>query len=150
MVVLLILRRFAWGPLLTMMEAQEQAYTEAEKKVKELRFVARKLEKATEEIVPRAQERGNEIITRALATKKALVEEGRMEGEELKAEIVRRAHQQISQEREIMLDELKGQVSLLALGLTEKILSQHLTAPEQQQELAEQFLREAEAPSTKS
>ena len=83
------------------------------------------------QIMQQATEQGNQLIIRAR-------EEAAQERERLVAE----ARQQADAERQAILRDAHGQVAMMAIALTERLLRSNLQDKEAQTALAEQLLKE--------
>lgn len=143
-ILVAILGRFAWGPIVSGLEARRQKiageFAEAERRQKE----AEKMRADYE-----AQLRGIE------AEKRTKIQEGMAEGQKLAEEIrahaqkdaqdrIHKAEDEIAREREKSKELLKEQVIALSLRTAEKILATKLDEPAQRQ-LASKFIDEVGA-----
>lgn len=135
--LLWVLRRYAWGPILERLQARE-------------RFIRESLEEAKrdrEEAEARLKEYETRLASaRAEATE--IVDEGRRDGEqvrqrieqEAKAEaekIVARARREIGLAKEAAVEELFGVAGELATEVAEKIVRRELTAEDHQRLIEE-------------
>lgn len=137
LLLLWVLRRYAWGPILERLTAREQ-------------FIRESLEEARkdrEEAEARLKEYETRLASaRAEATE--IVDEGRRDGEqvrqrieeEAKAEaekIVARARREIELAKEAAVEELFGVAGELATEVAEKIVRRELTAEDHQRLIEE-------------
>ena len=139
-----ILRRYAWGPVVGMLEARREKiageFREAERRKGEAQELKAKYEQELRTIEAQARQRIQEAVT-----------EGSKVGAEIKAQAQRdaaarleRAEDEIARERERAKEILKQQVIHLAMRSAEKILRQHLDGPTQRK-LVGEFIDEVEA-----
>ncbi|HYV20446.1 MAG TPA: F0F1 ATP synthase subunit B [Verrucomicrobiae bacterium] len=121
-ILLFLLKRFAWGPLLALLD-------EREKTVKDSLEAAERARAEADETLRKNQE----ILAGARRETQALLEQGRKESETLRAEILAQARQeaqglveqgkrQIQFEQKQAFDSLRGQVADLAIGAAERLI----------------------------
>jgi F-type H+-transporting ATPase subunit b len=125
-VLLFLLGRFAWKPLLALLDERERT-------VKESLEAARKARAEADETLRRNQE----ILAGARRETAALVEAGRRESETLRAEILAQARKeaqeilaqgqrQIQVEQKQAIESLRSQVADLAIGAAGRLLREDL------------------------
>ena len=137
--LLLLLRRFAWGPMIGALDQREktieESITRAERALDETRRM-----QADNEAARREAERERQAILRA-----AQEEADRRRAEEIertKAELARlqgQARDEIEREKQQALTELRSEVADLAIGAAEKILSENLD-DDRQRKLVDRFI----------
>ncbi|MBF0587202.1 F0F1 ATP synthase subunit B [Prosthecochloris sp. N3] len=130
-IVLLILRKFAWGPMVGALEERE----------KNIQSSIDRAETAREE-AEAALRKNRELLDKADADADKLIREGKEYGEKLRTDIVDKAHaeatkmiasakEEIEQEKRRALGELRNEVADLAVQGAEKILKANLDANRQ-------------------
>jgi F-type H+-transporting ATPase subunit b len=140
-IVLWLLHRFAYKPILAMLEERKKRVAESIANAERI-----KQELAT------AQEQRSKVVSEANAQAQRLIDEARKAAESVKERTVaearqqaenefRRAQQQVAVERERMLTEARREIVTLVIGTTSKVTGKILT-PEDQQRLAEETARE--------
>jgi F-type H+-transporting ATPase subunit b len=143
-IVLLVLRRFAWKPILASMDAREAG----------IRRLIDDAEAAREE-ADRLLEEYNRRLAEARAEGQKLVAEAKEAGERVRAEtldraraeaegIVARAGAEIDLERLKALAEIRERAVDLAIGAAERVLEESLNE-ERHRRVAEDYLKELEA-----
>ena len=125
-ILFILLKRFAWGPLLQMLD-------EREKSVRDSLEAAERARAEADETLRRNQE----ILAGARRETQALLEQGRKESETMRAEILAQARQeaqglveqgkrQIQFEQKQAFDSLRAQVADLAIGAAERLIHSEL------------------------
>jgi len=135
-----VLGKFAWGPLLKVIESREESVRSqvdgAEKAQTEARAL---LHQRQEQLIAAARER-EELIARAQKEAEAiradLVGKARSDAEA----VLERAKQQIQQEKAQAIQELRTQVADLAMEAAGRIVQSSLT-PEAQRKLVDDTIR---------
>jgi len=144
LIVLLILRKIAWGPIVSMLEerskgiqsAIDRAHTakdEAESILKKNRELLAKADSEAEKIIREGREFADKV--RAELTEKAQVESQKM---------IASAKDEIEQEKRRALDVLRNEVADMAVKGAEKILRATLDA-EKQKAVVNDMIREMSA-----
>jgi len=131
LVLMVVLKKMAWKPLLHSLTAREERIRVALQQADEAQRSARELLEENKRQLARSEEESHKIIR-----------EGRELGEKLKAEIVDRANtasrhmveqakEEIRREREAALVQLRSEVADLAIVAAGKILDANLDTPKQ-------------------
>jgi F-type H+-transporting ATPase subunit b len=143
-ILLFILSKFAWKPLLKALEDRELSIEkalleagEAEKKISNLKeeqlaiILAAKLEK--EQIVKEGIEQRDKIV--ATARDKAQIEVDKM---------IEESRKQIKREREAALVEMKNQIASLSIEIATKIVHIEMEDKIRHEKLIEELIKEVE------
>lgn len=124
--LLAVLRKFAWKPLLEALQKREESVRGALERAEHARAEAERLLEENRKLTARSEAEAHRILN-----------EGRELGEKLKAEIVEKANQQsrklaeqakqeIERDKDAALAQLRGEVANLAIKAAEKILDETL------------------------
>ena len=147
--VAVLLRRFAWGPLLKAVNDRETNIVKAIESAKHERAEAEKLLAEQKSAVAQARQEAAEQVRKTQADmekfREELMAKARKESEELKAD----ARRTIDEERVKAVNELKTEAVKLSIQIAEKLLSERLDEGKQNQ-LAQQFLTELSQKKTPS
>ncbi|KAB2921745.1 MAG: F0F1 ATP synthase subunit B [Bacteroidetes bacterium] len=129
--LVLVLGRFAWKPLLQTLQTREQEIADA----------LRKAEEAKKDAERMIQE-NKATMDKAAAETARLIAEGRAMAEQVKGDIVARANEsarkmleqakdEIAREKDAAVQQLRGEVADLAVSAAEKILDETLDGARQ-------------------
>lgn len=141
LVLFYILRRFAWNPLMNMMEERRNFIESNIAQAEQERQQAEQIKREYQEEMRKARQEAQEVI--AKATKLS---------EERSAEILAGAHEEaekikksaladIERERDLAIAQVKAQVADLSVSVAEKIIRKNLDV-KSQEDLIEQFIQE--------
>jgi F-type H+-transporting ATPase subunit b len=141
--LILLLRKFAWKPILSAVEEREtkisDALTLAEKTKQEMAL----LQAQNEELIKQARQERDEILKSARETGDQIISDARNKSladvEKMKSD----AMAIISIERQKAITEIKNQVASLSLEVAEKLVRQDLSSDARQKELAEKLVADA-------
>lgn len=138
-VVLLILRKVAWGPLLKSVEDREKNIVNAIESAKRERAEAEKLLAEQKTAVAQARQEAADQVRKTQSElekfREELMGKARKEADDLKAE----ARRTIDEERGKAVADLKAEAVRLSLQVAEKLISEKLDDAKHQQ-LAQQFV----------
>ncbi len=120
--LLIVLRRIAWGPLLNAVEARENRIAESLEKAESAQKNAEKLLAEQQEKLAAAQEEMQQLVKEgkqvAEKMKNDIVEQARDEAQKIKE----RAKADIDRERETMIASLKAEVAEIVFDATSKLI----------------------------
>jgi F-type H+-transporting ATPase subunit b len=138
-VVLFILRRFAWGPLFKAVDDREKNIAQAIEAAKLGRAEVEKLLAEQKTVVAAAQREAAEAVRKTQADlekfREELMAKARKEGEDLKVD----ARRTIEEERVKAVSEVRAEAVKLSIQIAEKLLGERLDDAKHQQ-LAQQFV----------
>ncbi len=141
LVVLFILKKFTWGPMLSALEEREKGIQSSIDR-------ARTAKDEAEEVL----KKNRDLLAKADADAEKIIREGKEYGDKIKAEITEKAHteasrmiasakEEIEQEKRRALDELRTEVADLAVRGAEKIIMANLDA-EKHKKIVDSMIQE--------
>jgi F-type H+-transporting ATPase subunit b len=141
LVLLGLLAKFAWRPLLAMLETRENM----------IRTALQDAEKATKEF-EQLQEKSKQITVKARTEAQSIIMESKSQAEKVKDEIlqdakgkasliIKTAEEQIQAEKKKAIAEIRGEVVELSLSVASKLIRRNITS-EDSQTLIEESLKE--------
>lgn len=139
LLLLTVLAKFAWKPLLKMLKDREElirsSLDDAEKAQSELA----RLNAEGEEIINKARAEAQEIISQGKASATKMKEETLNDAKEKARSVAEDAQKQIQVEKEKAIAEIKGEVVNLSLSVAEKLIKKNLS-PEDNKALIDESL----------
>lgn len=142
-ILLILLRRLAWKPILKMVKEREQHIDEALKAADKAREEMKNLQADNERILREARAERDGILKEAREIKEKIITEARSAAKEEGEKLVSSARAQIENEKMAAITELKNQVADLSITIAEKILRQELQDEARQRQLVDEVLRES-------
>ena len=139
-----ILRRYAWGPLIGMLEARRERIAGEFKEADRLRGEAMELKARYDSELKGIEAQARQRITEAVTEGQRVAAEIKVQAQKDAAARLEHAVDEISREREKAKEILKEQIIALSLRTAEKILRQKLDDPAQRK-LAGEFIDEVGA-----
>jgi F-type H+-transporting ATPase subunit b len=134
-----VLGRFAWGPLLRILDEREKGIRDSVESAETAAAEAKALVAKHQEMLRHAGREREEILARALkeaeTARTDLVEKARSDAER----IVEKTREQMQYEKDKAIAELRGQVADIAVEAASKIVKSSLT-PETQRKLVDDYI----------
>ena len=143
LVVFLILRRFAFGPILKTIEARQEKINQSLDEAQAAAETVRTSQERAEKVVFDASQEAQEIIRRAERVAADVHEKARAEAKTQADLFIVRARQEIDQERATAVAEIRAQVVDLALVAAGRVIEANLDADKNRQ-LVEETIKQAE------
>jgi len=136
---LLILRKFAWGPILGAVEAREQRLLDAIAAADRDRNEAAKMVAEQKAAIEAARTEAQRYIAEGRATAESMRGEMLEQTRQQQAELLERARKEIESEKVKAIDELRREAVDLALAGAGKLIGQKLDS-DADRKLVEQYL----------
>ncbi|HPB24356.1 MAG TPA: F0F1 ATP synthase subunit B [Bacteroidales bacterium] len=142
LLLMLILGKFAWKPVLKMLKERENKIEDSLKQAEKAHEEMKQLKFSNEELLREAKNERDNILREARVIREKLIEEARTKATEEADRIVQSAKDSIKYEKIEALTDLKNQIALLSVEIAEKLLQEELSKDEKQNKLIEKFLNE--------
>ncbi len=141
-ILLFILAKFAWKPIIAMLDAREQTISDSLNEAKKAREEMQALQANNELLIIQAKEERDSIIVEARKIKEKMIEDAKIKASEESQRIIDAAKESINFEKMQAITELKNQVANLSIEIAEKLLKEELANKEKQQKMIEGILQE--------
>ncbi|HSD65032.1 MAG TPA: F0F1 ATP synthase subunit B [Ignavibacteriaceae bacterium] len=125
-VLMILLKKVAWKPILTALDQREAAIRESLEKAEKAREEAQKVLDENKTNIAQAEEESKKIIDQSRAYAEKLKEQIIRESKEQAKKIVDNAADEIERKTEAAFNDLKNQVAEIAINAAEKILKETL------------------------
>ncbi|MGM0946900.1 MAG: F0F1 ATP synthase subunit B [Bacteroidota bacterium] len=137
-----ILVKFAWKPMLAALEEREGSIDNALKAAEQARNEMANLKAENEKLLADARVERDTILTQAQQASKRMIEEAKEEANKQGAQMIENAKIVIENEKKAALTEVKNQVAVLTIEVTEKLLRKNLSDQAAQKELVDEFVKD--------
>ena len=142
--LILLLKKFAWGPILSAVEDREEGIKEALKLAEKAKEEMQVLNADNERILSEARIQRDILLKEAREMKDKIVNEAKDQANTEADKILLSAKEQINNEKLKAITELKNQVADMSIDIAEKILRSELSDVNKQKELVAQVLKSNE------
>ncbi|WP_243018614.1 MULTISPECIES: F0F1 ATP synthase subunit B [Candidatus Cardinium] len=140
LVVLLILSKFAWRPILAIVQAREDEVAHAVAKITQAQLLIKQADDDRARLIEAAHTERERIIGQALATQQAIIDQAHQEALVVKEHLLKAAKIEITREEARALETLKANVGSLVVQVAEKLLVKELSQNGAQWELIERLM----------
>jgi F-type H+-transporting ATPase subunit b len=140
--LLFLLIKFAWKPMLATLAEREASIDDALKAAEQARNEMANLKAENEKLLQEARLERDVILKKAQDASVKMIEDAKSESAKQGAQLIEAAKAVIETEKKAALTEVKNQVALLTLEVTEKLLRKKLSDDKAQVELVDQFIKD--------
>ncbi|TKC07417.1 F0F1 ATP synthase subunit B [Pedobacter frigoris] len=144
LLLMFLLAKFAWKPVLAAIKEREQSIDEALNKAELAKQEMTRLTAQNEELMKEAREERDRILKEAKTLKDSIVHEAKTQAQTEGAKLIEKAKIEIENQKKAALAELKNQVSTLSLDIAERVLRTQLEDKAKQQDLVANLLKDVE------
>ncbi|MCS7019093.1 MAG: F0F1 ATP synthase subunit B [Cytophagales bacterium] len=142
LIVLFLLRKFAWKVILDSVDARNKSIEEALKAAERARAEMAQLKNENEALLQQARAEREKMLRDAKATADRLISEAQEKATAEAQRIIKQAQETIQNEKNAALTEVKNQIAALALELAEKVLRNKLNDRSAQEELVKAYMKD--------
>lgn len=142
LILVFLLAKFAWKPILNAVNNRETSIAEALAAAQQARDELALLEARNEELLQEARRERDAMLKEARQIKDRIVIEAKSAAKFEAEQIVAQARETIETEQARALAELKSEVAVLAIEVAQRIIHKELSADSDQRELAAKMLNE--------
>jgi F-type H+-transporting ATPase subunit b len=140
--VLLILKKYAWGPILNVLQEREnklaQSFSDAQRIEQEMSELA----KLKSQKIAEAEEQHKEIVTKAQLEAERIIEAARTTAREEARVITEKADELVESYKQQAMREVKSQLSALSLEIAEKVLKEEFSDKKRNEQYVNKLLDE--------
>ncbi len=140
--LLILLAKFAWKPMLTAVKEREQSIAESLELADKTKHEMQQLQAQNEKLLKEARVERDNIIKEANEVSKKLVAEARDSAKVEANKIIEDAQKAITNEKNQAMAEIKTHVAALSLEIAEKIIKGELSSDDKQKTLANQLVED--------
>ena len=139
-ILLYILKRFAWGPILSALSDRERSIEEALKAAENAKEEMLNLQSGNEKILKKAILEREKIVKEARELKESIINEARHEASLEANKVMEHAKAAIERERAAAVSEIKNLIANFSVDIAEKILKEKLADDSRQKELIQNYI----------
>ncbi|MEZ4856913.1 MAG: F0F1 ATP synthase subunit B [Gelidibacter sp.] len=141
--LLLLLRKFAWKPILNAVNDREEGIKNALDSAEKAKLEMQNLQADNQKLLKEARAEREAMLKEARDIKNKMIEDAKDQAKEEANKIVAQAQVTIETEKKAAIAELKAQVADLSINIAEKVMREELSNKDKQIKLVESMLSEA-------
>lgn len=142
LILFFLLSKFAWKPIIKALDERERSIEDALAKAEMAKEEMAKLTTENEELLKQARAERDDILKQAKELKDQIVGDAKVSAQAEGAKMIEKAKQEITNQKNAALAEVKNQVSNLSLEIAEKILRRQFDDKNRQEVLVSELLKE--------
>lgn len=144
LLLMFLLAKFAWKPILAAIKEREQSIDEALNKAELAKQEMARLTSQNEELMKEARAERDSILKEAKTLKDNILTEAKTQAHSEGAKLIEKAKIEIENQKKAALAELKNQVSTLSIDIAERVLRNQLQDKAKQEDLVANLLKDVE------
>jgi F-type H+-transporting ATPase subunit b len=141
-ILLFVLGKFAWKPILSGLKEREQTIESALLSAEQAKNEMQALQADNQKLLAEARAERDSLLKDAIAVANSIKEDAREETSKITARMIEDAKAAIEAEKKAALTDVKNQVAMLSLEITEKLLRKQLADQKGQRELIDSYVKD--------
>jgi len=142
LIVLFLLKKFAWGPILKGLNDRESSIADSLASAEKVKLEMAQIKNENEALLAKAREERAELLKEAKDMKDKIINEARDEAKLQAAKIINEAHASMKNQKMAALTDIKNHVGKMVIEVSEKILRRELADKSQQENYIKQLAEE--------
>ena len=142
--LLFLLKKYAWGPILSSVNERENSIKDALKAAKDARSEMENLQSDNQRILKEARAEKESLLKEARSIRSEIISTAKEDAKDEAQKILIQAQQAIQNEKRTAINELKDQVGSVALEIAEKVIRKELDSKDKQMDLVNEILKDTE------
>ena len=142
LLVLFLLGKFAWKPILSSLKEREDSIEAALRMADQAKIEMQQLKAGNEKLLAEARLERDRILKEASAVADRHIEEAKNKANEEGTRLIEQAREAIRNEKNAALAEVKNTAAQLSIDVAERILRRELADTPAQQQLVDSYLKE--------
>ena len=141
-VLLFLLRKYAWKPILNAVNEREDSIKDALNSAEEAKRAMAELKSSNEALLNEARIERDTMLKEARTVKEKMIADAKSKASEDAEKIITAAKESIQHEKMAALTELKNQVAVLSIEIAEKILKDELSSADKQKAIIDNVVKD--------
>ena len=141
-ILLILLRKFAWKPILSAVSTREESISSALNAAEEAKKEMANLTSTNERLLNEAREERDSLMKEAREMKADIIAKAKEEAVSEGDKMIAKAKAAIDTERKSAMTELKNQVAALSIDIAEKVVKGSLSGDDKQKQLVNELVEE--------
>jgi len=142
LILLFVLIKFGWKPILSSIETRENSITEAIEQAKKAREEMANLKSDNEKILKDARAERDAVLKEAREMKDKIISEAKNAAKSEGEKMLELAKNAIQNEKMAAMTEIKNQLANLSIDIAEKVLKKELSNKADQEALVQNLVKE--------
>jgi F-type H+-transporting ATPase subunit b len=140
-IIFFLLKKFAWPVILTALDEREKSITDALNAAQKAKEEIAGLKADNENLLQEARNQRDLILKEAREAKDSIINDAKSKATEEAERLRKMAREDIQNEKNAAISEMKNQVAELSIQIAEKVIRQQLSTDEKQKALVADLLK---------
>ncbi|QDA59796.1 F0F1 ATP synthase subunit B [Hymenobacter jejuensis] len=141
LIVLFLLAKFAWKPILSSLKEREDSIESALRMADQAKLEMQQLKAGNEKLLAEARLERDRVLKEATDLANKLIEQAKTKATEEGGRMITQAREAIQNEKNAALAEVKNTAAQLSIDIAERILRRELTDANSQKQLVDSYLK---------
>jgi F-type H+-transporting ATPase subunit b len=141
-IVLILLRKYAWNPILKGLKDREESIDNALKQAEQARSEMSNLQSDNEKLLKEARIERDSILKEARGMRDSIVNEAKNKAKTEGEKQIANARLEIENQKQAALADIKSQVAVLSLEIAEKVIREKFDNDEKHQSLVSTMIND--------
>lgn len=141
-ILLILLRKFAWKPILTAVAERENSIESALSKAEAVKEEMARMSSENEALLKSARAERDSILSEATKVKNQIIADAREAAQKEGLKQIELARLEINNQKAIAMADVKNQVAALSIEIAEKLLRKQFEDQQKQDALVKELLKE--------
>ncbi|MBC6991461.1 F0F1 ATP synthase subunit B [Hymenobacter sp. BT491] len=142
LIVLFLLAKFAWKPILSSLKEREDSIESALRMADQAKLEMQQLKAGNEKLLAEARLERDRVLKEATDLANKLIEQAKTKATEEGGRMITQAREAIQNEKNAALAEVKNTAAQLSIDIAERILRRELTDANSQKQLVDSYLKD--------
>jgi F-type H+-transporting ATPase subunit b len=142
LIVLFLLAKFAWKPILLSLKEREDSIDNALRMADQAKLEMQQLKAGNEKLLTEARMERDKMMQEASQMANQLIEQAKNKATEEGSRMIMQAREAIQNEKNAALTEVKNTAAKLSIDIAERILRRELADAGSQQQLVDSYLKD--------
>lgn len=139
-ILLVILKKFAWKPILGAVSEREEGIRNALASAENARIEMENLQSDNERILKEARLEREVMLKEARELKNKIIDDAKEEAKRQSDKLVRQAQETILTEKKAAISDLRAEVAKVSISIAEKVIRGELSEADKQEKLVKSML----------
>ncbi|MBX2955666.1 MAG: F0F1 ATP synthase subunit B [Cyclobacteriaceae bacterium] len=142
LLLVLLLARFAWKPILSSLKEREESIKNALETAEQARAEMARIQSDNEKLFKEAREERDKILKEAREVSNRMRDEAQADAKKAADKIIDDARAAIQIEKQAALKDVRVQVAMFSLQIAGQLMKKNLSSDKAQKELVDGFIKE--------
>ena len=140
--LILLLRKFAWKPILDAVNERETSIKDAMNSAEEAKKEMASIQEDNQKVLKEARAEREALLKDARSNGVDIVTQAKVEAKVEADKIIAQAQESIQNEKRAAITELKNQVAQISLDIAEKVIDSELESKDKQSKLIDKLIKD--------